>query len=405
MIEITNEEALVRKENESDNSYLVRICGMKDHGELVGTWTDVCNLLNEVLRNGMSGYDESTWRKRYRRLKNAYCVAPKRDIYIEDYINTEEKNAFIELEEQRARLSRERCAFKKIIRDNSKITDTLELIAETIKTIDVPDFKETEEQNKEKAIYVMLSDIHYGIEFNNAIGKYNKDIAYDRLQKYANRIIKEAKTQGNIETCYLSLMGDLISGNNHASIKFENKEDTISQVIGVSSLIEKFIYRLLDQFKYVYVNYTSGNHSRIESSLEESLKDEKLDRLIPWHLGTAFKTDRVIIQENEYDPTFATFEIFDNLYISVHGDLDNNFNTASQRIFNVTKRMPAAFLLGHMHVSEIRLENIAMIRNGSVCGSGDEYTIKKRLFGPPAQTFMIVDKNGIDGVFPVNLLN
>lgn len=35
-------------------------------------------------------------------------------------------------------------------------------------------------------------------------------------------------------------------------------------------------------------------------------------------------------------------------------------------------------LAGHMHVADARFENTGFIRNGSVCGSGDEYTVKKR---------------------------
>jgi hypothetical protein len=44
-----------------------------------------------------------------------------------------------------------------------------------------------------------------------------------------------------------------------------------------------------------------------------------------------------------------------------------------------------------------------MIRNGSVCGSGDEYTMKKRLFGYPCQVCLIVNENGIKDYIPIAL--
>ena len=61
-------------------------------------------------------------------------------------------------------------------------------------------------------------------------------------------------------------------------------------------------------------------------------------------------------------------------------------------------------LAGHMHVPEMRAEDTMYIRNGSVCGSGDDYTVKKRLFSPPCQVFMVISKTGdVDSVHTVNL--
>ena len=60
-------------------------------------------------------------------------------------------------------------------------------------------------------------------------------------------------------------------------------------------------------------------------------------------------------------------------------------------------------LAGHMHVADARFENTGFIRNGSVCGSGDEYTVKKRLFGPPIQVCMVVTETGVEAIYPVKL--
>ena len=99
----------------------------------------------------------------------------------------------------------------------------------------------------------MLSDIHYGISFNSSGGKYNPELAKERVMKYAEDIITIA-INNNIYTCYVSLMGDLISGSIHQPIRIENREDIIHQVIGVSELVASFLYRLSQEFDVVYVN-------------------------------------------------------------------------------------------------------------------------------------------------------
>ena len=52
-------EAFKRLENEDENAYIWRVCDNKD---LIGTWQDVCNLLNEELHHD---YNESWYRKMY----------------------------------------------------------------------------------------------------------------------------------------------------------------------------------------------------------------------------------------------------------------------------------------------------------------------------------------------------
>ena len=60
-------------------------------------------------------------------------------------------------------------------------------------------------------------------------------------------------------------------------------------------------------------------------------------------------------------------------------------------------------LVGHMHTPGMEGGPTTIIRNGSVCGSGDEYTMKKRLFGPPCQVCMVVDAGGVRSIHPVDL--
>lgn len=83
--------------------------------------------------------------------------------------------------------------------------------------------------------------------------------------------------------------------------------------------------------------------------------------------------------------------------------MDSDLKNSVQRIEQMMHDQIDYMLAGHMHVAETRIENTGYIRNGSVCGSGDEYTIKKRLFGPPVQICMIVSASGVEAIHPVKL--
>ena len=44
-----------------------------------------------------------------------------------------------------------------------------------------------------------------------------------------------------------------------------------------------------------------------------------------------------------------------------------------------------------------------MIRGGSLCGSGDAYTVEKRLSGKPSQMVCVCDEDGILAYYPIEL--
>lgn len=83
--------------------------------------------------------------------------------------------------------------------------------------------------------------------------------------------------------------------------------------------------------------------------------------------------------------------------------MDNDLKASAQRIEQMAGQKIDYLLAGHMHVADTRIENIGFIRNGSVCGSGDEYTVKKRLFSPPVQVCMVVSAKGVEAIHPVKL--
>ena len=249
----------------------------------------------------------------------------------------------------------------------------------------------------------MLSDIHYGLAFDNNVGKYDSELAWKRVMKYAYELIDIAE-RNSIYVIYVPLMGDMISGIIHQTIRIENRENLIEQIVGCSELVAAFLKELGEHFE-VHVVSVAGNHSRLDANFENALRGEKLDMLITWYCKSKLANyENVYFHDNDVDATIASFVVNNHTFVAVHGDYDADLSKTAQRVEKLISRNISYILAGHLHVPDMRFENTGYIRNGCVCGSGDDYTIKKRLFSPPYQVAMIVGDKGVESIYPISLL-
>ena len=390
-------------ESKTKDETLITLGLMKEEGEINCTWDDICEFINSAY--GLTA-DSSTYRRKFRKYQETTKDYKEQEVEIKEDPDFQKtiKEFFKRVEHERVRLNDERNAYDRKVKYAARDEAIFDLFREEIRRFN-PDYKSItrRDNGKQKSIYVMLSDIHYGICFDNPLGKYNPELAKSRVLEYADEIIRTQEKE-KAQHCFISLMGDMVSGAIHQTIRIENKENIISQVINVSELVAEFIYRISQHFSMVFVNNVSGNHSRLDKDYGDQLRNERLDELVPWYCKTKLeKCQNVYFSENQYDSTFGDFLIYGKHYICVHGDLDNDLIRNAQRIESYIGQPVYCILAGHMHVSESRMDSIITIRNGCVCGSGDDYTMRKRLFGKPTQTFFIIDETGITSIHPVVL--
>ena len=405
-------------QSHDENAVLLRLGMDKESGVLQATWDEVAAMMNEMFREGTKPETESSWRKKYAKLRSELrVVLPEDEPEEEDegdpnaYSNvidfTPLRVLIRDMEKKRVQQRDERSAYARQIRSEARQDSVQEIFRETIRAFEPIEIPKAPKETKQlKAVYAMLSDIHYGLEFRSYVGDYNSDIARERVLRYADEIILAGRREG-AKTCFVSLMGDMVSGVIHQTIRVENKENAIEQVVGVSELIAAFLYYLAQHFERVIVNSVDGNHSRLDSNLENTLRKERMDSLIPWYCKAKLSAvQNVVFEDNDFDTTVASFRIGDCLYVSVHGDMEKDLKTTANVLEKRMGQHIDYLLAGHMHVPEMRTEDTMYIRNGSVCGSGDDYTMKKRLFAPPCQVFMILNSNGtVDSIHTINLSN
>ncbi|MBR2652883.1 MAG: hypothetical protein IKC22_00960 [Bacilli bacterium] len=398
---------LERKEGETENQYIWRIGQMIDAGQ-IDNWKTIAPILNKQLRNDETEYrDESAYRKKYQYAKMFYeDVFSKRES--DEYLQELEEQK-IELKKERVRLQDERTNKNKNIRIEARVEQKLDYLEKIIANQGKIDYKPLRpEQRKEIQIksdndlIVMLSDLHIGQNFASAWGRYNLEVAKDRMEEYLNKII-EIKDRHRSENCFISLQGDMISNSIHKSIAITNRENVIEQVIEASEMVTSFIAELSKHFNHITVASVAGNHSRIDKK-EDALKDERLDTIIEWYAKRKLEAFDNIEFIDAFDNTITSFVVRGKHYVSCHGDYDSMNQNGLAKLSMMIGYFPYCVLLGHKHFpATTEINGIKMVQSGSMPGSGDDHTIELRLSGKPSQTVLVCNKDGIECNYTVEL--
>lgn len=387
-----------RLENESDEELIYRICSQKDQ---IGTWEQVKDILNELTGND---YGESTFRKRYQAF-DKMIKANQGKFYDGSAMIEELKEQRRALEREKVKFRDERRAWNKQNYIDSRVEEKLDILEEELLSIGRTLYEphDVTEINSDNDMLVILSDFHIGATYSSLTGEYNVNIARERLQKLLEEIIKIQKRH-NSEKCYISLQGDLISGNIHKSIQVTNAEDVIEQIKIATELVIGFAYEVSKYFTNVYISSVSGNHSRIDKK-EEAIHSERLDNIIIWATGLALNgVNNIHFLKRNLDNGIYDLNIRGKSYIAVHGDYDSFNKTGVANLSMMLGYVPYAITFGHLHTCAVdEAHGVKMIRGGSLGGSGDDYTLEKRLVGKASQMVCVCDKDGVVCYYPIEL--
>ena len=196
----------------------------------------------------------------------------------------------------------------------------------------------------------------------------------------------------------------MINGSIHKTIQVENIENVIEQIKLATEMIASFAHALTKYFDNVYFSNVAGNHTRLDRK-DEALHDERLDNIIGWAVGLLLNhIDNFTVLSNNLDTGIATIDIRGHEYVAVHGDFDPFNKNSLNQLCTMLGFLPYAVLYGHLHTCAYGEENgIKMIRGGSLCGTGDAYTIEKRLYSKPSQLVCVCSHHGLMSFNPIYL--
>lgn len=268
------EDILKKKEDESLIDYRIRIRLAKVNKEIDLDWGEIVELL------GLECSPDHCRKVSYG-LKEAF-----------DYLNSKIQNnstqeeidkineKILELKKIKVQLSDERSLVNKKIREYSRIDNIIDLFNNKIDNISLhkpflsdSSYKCYESSNQEAIM--LISDIHYGLETINTFNRYNSEIFKIRIQYLKDKIIEYSKLH-KINRLHVMLLGDLISGHIHNSIRLENRENIVEQIIEVSEILSEFIYELSKEIDKIIVYSVGGNHDRVLPKKDENLDKDNL---------------------------------------------------------------------------------------------------------------------------------
>ena len=387
-----------RFERETDAELIFRICNDK---EQIGSWQNVADVINELTGND---YGESTYRKKYQAFKKMLDANQSKFVDSDAQLKEIEVQKR-ELERKKIQFRDERNAWQKQNYADARVEEKLDKLELELTSLGRTNFDEHSNFliDSDNDMLIILSDLHIGQTFDSIFGKYNTEIAKDRLNQLLNEVVS-IRDLNNSKNCYVSLQGDLISGNIHKSIQVSNRENVIEQIKIATELISSFCYELSLHFETVFMSNVSGNHTRMDRK-DDAIHDERLDDIISWAVELSLKhIDNFHVLHRNIDTGISDISIRGKSYIAVHGDYDGFNKSGVQNLCLALGFVPYAITYGHLHVCSVDETNgVKMIRGGSLAGCGDSYTIEKRLTGKPSQMVCICTEKGVKAYYPIEL--
>ena len=182
----------LRKENEEDLDYAMRLIDIKKEERPDDLdWGDIVELLGLDLNKDSLRKSQDTifggvavYKKMKKRQANQEPIDYNRELEIQ----------LQELKKERTKLSDERAALNRRLRNQSRNEDIQDLAIKCAKEIaqseDIKIEPLSKEIKGEKVAVLTLSDFHFGLEINEFNNVYNADVFYQRLNKILGKTIE-----------------------------------------------------------------------------------------------------------------------------------------------------------------------------------------------------------------------
>lgn len=382
-------------ENETPNQAIYRICKHKDE---IGTWEDVGNVLNDMLGENLSS---SAYRKKFQYFEQ--IMKDNEDLFFENKNYLDDlKEMKREIQKEKIKLSDERTELKRLYREQARRESFLDVVKRAMSE-DVEPLVEPNHIGgfncSDNDLIVSLTDIHTGIEIDNAFNKFNENILRKRFNTYLQKIL-EVRERHNSENCYV-IIGEVVSGIIHNNLRIENNLDLMQSFKLVATLISDFLTELSKYFNNVHVYINEGNHSRISPNKEDNIQGENVDVLVPFYLKARLQLiDNIFIHENEVMEEIAMFKVRENIVMSAHGDNDK-VSSVVQKFTMLFDVKPDLVYLGHRHTNAMEtVYDTKVIQSGCLSGT-DNYALSKRLRNKAEQTISVITEDGLECLYDV----
>ena len=377
---MVDEEKFSRYKDESELSYIIRMCANKDLFGL--SWKELADEINKTL---CLDFNESTYRKKYQYYK--MCSDDKKEV------EAKQSDILQELEDKRIELKKEVYKLQTLrIDDNKKIREQSRndlYFQEVVRAIEnkenenkvnLRDFKSLKEGDNEEQYILCFSDVHFGKIFKSINNEYSAEICFNRMKELLEEVISCVQKY-NIKNLIVCALGDLIEGMTLRISQLQSLQiGLVDQTIQFANYIIDWLGELSRFVEIDYYSVMSSNHSQIRpySSKPSEFVSEDMERVILAMLSKAFEdNDRVNIHTT--DQKYTRLQIFNYDIILLHGHETKDYGNLLQNLSWQHKWFFDYAITGHLHkggvisAGESLNNNCEVIRCPSVMGS-DEYS-------------------------------
>lgn len=379
-----------RYENETDDELIYRICSQKD---TIGTWKDVCDILNELTNND---YNESAYRKKYQIFEKMLSANQTRFASIDsqlEEINIQKR----ELEKERKKLQTEKLEYNKWLREDARDELITEKIVEAITSLtplEIP--KRIERSHSNKEYLLVFGDEHYGVEFEledifgRIINSYSPEIFEDRMWELQDYVIEIIEDKG-IDTLHIFSMGDFCDGVLRVSQLNKLKYGVVESTIKYANFISEWI-NMLSKFVNIKFYMTNGNHSelRMLGQPKGTFTEDNMGEIVAEFIKCRLSNNpNFTFISNPTGNIYAQIACFPIL--GIHGEVKDM--EKALREYSSIYDVPISYLIaGHLHHSkkeEIGM-NTEVINVPSIIGT-DPYSLSLRKVSAPGAKLLEFD--------------
>lgn len=361
-------------------------------------------------------FDESTYRKTYKNIKEGINLSLKDNFSEEEIMRIAKMRNQLHFEGRIAK--KERQEARRIIdrvADNELIKDVL------IETINNYDFKEICELQNNKQIdkngipIYFYSDVHYGLNTDIFSNKYNEEVAENRLREFFLYVLSDVK-KNKYKKIFIVDGADMVEGSCLRISQLVNISQLIvEQSLNYANLIEGFLISLAKEIKDCEINFniiTDSNHTQIRhfNGKPNEFNKEDFALVIANLLDKSFKKSKNV-KINFGDIIFNEINGYNIAFI--HGHQTMKQANDIEYLNKIYGRQIDCVIKGHLHSFAVRSHNMVLVNDSykqqfiitspAVCGNTD-YAVSKGYSSAPGALKVKISGNGeVEGIDIIKL--
>ena len=388
------------RDGENELQYIWRTAEYVKDGKI--TWKGLADEINTRWRDpvGEPRRCESSYRKAINAAK-AYKAEVFDRMDSGSYANSlDEKKR--ELEKERKKLQTEKLEYNRWLRENARdemITEQIVNAVRSLEPLTIPEARIIKENTAKEGILV-LSDCHYGIEFDikglfgETLNAYSPEIFEQRMWYLFNKVCDIVEKE-QLDTIHIWECGDSIDSILRLTSQLMKlRYGILESTVKYANFLAEWLNRLSEKVNIKLQIVKRSNHCqlRICGAPKNAFPDEDMSVVITEIIKSRLENNpNIEIIEN---PTGYPFQLICGEYnvLAIHGEVKDLGKAIDD--FGRTYKMPIDYLIGgHKHHREnietgIDCEAISV---GSIIGV-DSYGLSLNKTSNASATFLVFEE-------------